>query len=157
MSNLPKRAYRLDHLPPYEFAIIGQRIQEMTAAGKEVIRLDIGSPDMPPPQPVIDALKRSADDPTHYQYGSYRGDPGFRKAVAAYYERRFGVALDPEQEVLPLIGSKEGIVNIALAYLDRGDAAIIPDISYPAYPMGARLAGGDLFYVPLNPDNGFLP
>src|SRR5712692_5388407 len=157
MSNLPKRAYRLDHLPPYEFAIIGQRIQEMTAAGKDVIRLDIGSPDLPPPQPVIEALKRSASDVTHYQYGSYRGDPNFRKAVANYYGRRFGVTLDPDREVLPLIGSKEGIVNMAMAYLDRGDTAIVPDICYPAYRMGARLAGGDVITVPLDPDEGYLP
>src|SRR5688572_10468850 len=144
MSTLPKRAHRLEKLPPYGFAIIGQRIQEMTAAGKDVIRLDIGSPDLPPPAHVIEALKQSASNPNHYQYGSYRGEPNFRAAVANYYKRRFGVELDPNKEVLPLIGSKEGVVNFALAYIDRGDAAIVPDIGYPAYSMGTYLAGGNV-------------
>src|SRR5207244_387310 len=111
---LPKRAYRLDRLPPYEFAVVGQRIQEMNAAGKDVIRLDIGSPDMPPPEPVIEALKASVSNPKHHSYGSYRGDPAFRKAMADYYARRFGVSVDPFHEVLPLIGSKEGLVNLSL-------------------------------------------
>jgi LL-diaminopimelate aminotransferase len=155
MSQLPKRAYRLDRLPPYGFAIIGQRIQEMTAAGKDVIRLDIGSPDMPPPDRVVEALKQSASDPTHYQYGSYRGDPGFRKAVADYYKRHFGVNLDPNREVLPLIGSKEGLVNLALAYVDRGDASLVPTIAYPAYMMGTLMAGGEIIEMPL--DERYLP
>ena len=106
MNQLPRRALRLDSLQPYGFAVIGQRIHSMTAAGKDVIRLDIGSPDLPPPTPVIEALKRSASDPAHHAYGSYVGDPGFRRAVADYYARRFGVTLDSSTEVLPLIGSK---------------------------------------------------
>ncbi len=157
MSHLPKRAYRLDRLPPYEFAVIGQRIQEMTAAGKDVIRLDIGSPDMAPPEPVIEALSASARNPKHHGYGSYRGDAAFRKAVADYYARRFGVTVDPGHEVLPLLGSKEGLVNLSLAYLGRGDVALVPDISYPAYGMGALLAGGDPVELPLDPANGYLP
>jgi LL-diaminopimelate aminotransferase len=157
MYHLPKRAYRLDTLPPYGFAIIGQRIQELTAAGKDVIRLDIGSPDLPPPPRALEALKASADDLTHHQYSAYRGDATFRKAVAAYYERHFGVTLDPNREVLPLIGSKEGLVNLSLAYLDRGDTAIVPDIAYPAYSMGAILAGGSVIRVPLDPKRGYLP
>ncbi len=156
MSHLPKRAYRLEKLPPYGFAIIGQRIQEMTAAGKDVIRLDIGSPDMPPPEPVIEALARSAHEPSHHGYSSYRGDPTFRKAIAAYYQRRFGVDLDSYNEVLPLIGSKEGIVNLSLAYLDRGDIALMPDIHYPAYSMGAYLAGGGILELPVTQENGYL-
>lgn len=157
MSQLPKRAHRLDRLPPYEFAVIGQRIQAMTAEGKDVIRLDIGSPDMPPPAAVIEALQMSASDPKRHSYGSYRGDPAFRRAVANYYARRFGVTLDPDREVLPLIGSKEGLVNLSIAYLDRGDAALVPDISYPAYHMGALLAGADVIEVPLDPARGYLP
>jgi LL-diaminopimelate aminotransferase len=157
LRTLPKHAARLDRLPPYGFAIIGQRLTEMKAAGLDVIRLDIGSPDMPPPQMVIEALKRSADNPKHHSYGSYRGDPGFRKAVAGYYRRRFGVELDPDTEVLPLIGSKEGLINLALAYLDTGDAALIPDINYPAYSMGALMAGGTVLNLPLDPDQGYRP
>ncbi|HLY28763.1 MAG TPA: aminotransferase class I/II-fold pyridoxal phosphate-dependent enzyme [Aggregatilineales bacterium] len=157
MSQLPRRAYRLDHLPPYGFAVLGQRIQDMTAVGKDVIRLDIGSPDLPPSEAVIEAFKRSASNPHHYQYGSYRGDPAFREAVAAYYKRRFGVELDPFHEILPLIGSKEGLVNLAVAYIDRGDAAIVPSIAYPAYMMGTIMAGGSVIDMPLDPDNGYLP
>jgi LL-diaminopimelate aminotransferase len=157
MSHLPKRAHRLDRLPPYEFAVLGQRIREMTKAGKDVIRLDIGSPDLPPPDSVIEALKASASDPTHHSYGSYRGDPAFCRAIAGYYQRRFGVELDPEREVLPLIGSKEGIVNLSIAYIDQGDAALMPDISYPAYRMGTLMAGGEVIEFPLIPDRGYLP
>lgn len=157
LSLLPKTAHRLDRLPPYGFAVLGQRIIEMSAEGKDVIRLDIGSPDMPPPPAVIEALKRSASNPKHHTYGSYRGLPAFRRAIAAYYQRRYGVDLDPEREVLPLIGSKEGIVNLALAYIDRGDVAITPDIYYPAYHMGALLAGGDVIEMRLDPANGYKP
>ena len=157
MSQLPKPAYRLTNLQPYGFAIIGQRIQTMMAAGKDVIRLDIGSPDLPPPQPVIEALKQSASNPAHHSYGSYTGDPGFRRAVADYHARRFGVSLDPATEVLPLIGSKEGLVNLSMAYLDRGDSAIVPDIAYPAYEAGALLAGASVITVHLDPANDFLP
>ncbi len=157
MSPLPARAYRLSRLHPYEFAVIGQRIHEMTAAGKDVIRLDIGNPDLPPPECVIEALKVSASNPTHHGYGSYRGEPAFRKAVAGYYARRFGVTLDPFHEVLPVIGSKEGLVNLSLAFLDRGDVSLVPDIGYPAYDGGALLAGADVVSMPLAPARGYLP
>jgi LL-diaminopimelate aminotransferase len=144
-------------MPPYAFAVIGQRLAAMKAAGKDVIRLDIGSPDMPPPDAVVTALENSADNPKNHSYGSYSGDPGFRRAVAGYYQRRFGVELNPDTEVLPLIGSKEGIVNLALAYLDHGDAALVPDINYPAYSMGTLMAGGTPIEVPLDPANGYRP
>lgn len=157
MSPLPAHAYRLDRLPPYEFAVIGQKIQDLTAAGKDVIRLDIGSPDMPPPDHVIEALHTSASNPRHHEYGSYRGDPAFRKAIANHYQQRFGVTLDPFHEVLPLIGSKEGLVNLTMAYLDRGDAALMPNIHYPAYSMGALMAGGDVLEFELDPARGYLP
>lgn len=154
---MPKSAQRLSQLPPYIFAILGQRIQEMIAAGQDVISLDIGSPDLPPPQAVIDALAQSANRPDTHGYSGYRGIPAFRRAVSRYYERRFDVTLDPDQEVLPLIGSKEGIINLSLAYLDRGDIALVPDIGYPSYSMGARLAGADVHWVPLNPEKGYIP
>lgn len=157
VHQLPKHAYRLDRLPPYGFAIIGQRILDMKAAGKDVIRLDIGSPDMPPPGHVLEVLKASVSDPAHHGYGSYRGDPAFRKAVADYYQRRFGVTLDPNDEVLPLIGSKEGLINLALAFIDQGDAAIVPSISYPAYSMGTLMAGGYTIELPLDPAHGYRP
>ena len=151
VSSLPPVSERLVRLPPYGFAILVGRIQAMIATGQDVIRLDMGSPDLPPPDHVIEALSASASDPHNHSYGSYRGHPIFRQAVAAYYQRRFGVTLDPDREVLPLIGSKEGIVNLALAYVDRGDAVIAPSINYPAYSMGTLMAGGRVILAPLDP------
>jgi aspartate/methionine/tyrosine aminotransferase len=104
---LPKTAARLERLPPYGFELINRRIGQLMAAGVDIIRLDMGSPDMPPPPPVIEMLQRSAQNPKSHGYGGYRGLPAFRKAVAAYYERRFGVQVDADKEVLPLIGSKK--------------------------------------------------
>lgn len=153
----PLPAERLNQLPPYIFAILGQRIQAMQAQGLDVISLDIGSPDMPPPPWVVETLAESARKPGNHGYAGYRGIPAFRQAVARYYEKRFGVSLDPEREVLPLIGSKEGIINICLAYLDHGDTALVPDIGYPSYAMGARLAGADICWIPISESNQFLP
>ncbi|MBI5669861.1 MAG: aminotransferase class I/II-fold pyridoxal phosphate-dependent enzyme [Chloroflexi bacterium] len=154
---MPAPAHRLNNLPPYPFAVQGQRIQQMIVSGIDVISLDIGSPDLPPPPPVIEAIAVSASHPNHHGYSGYKGIPAFRQAVARYYQRRFSVTLDPDREVLPLIGSKEGIVNLALAYLDRGDLALVPDIAYPSYSMGARLAGGDVYWLPVTEQNGYLP
>lgn len=148
-------ADRLQQLPPYQFAVIGQRIRELAASGRRVIRLDIGSPDMPPPAPVVEALCASASRPDRHGYAGYKGTPGFRQAVARYYLRRFGVTLDPEREVLPLLGSKEGIVNLAWAYLNPGDTVLIADISYPSYAVGARFAGAQIHWLPLRPENNF--
>jgi LL-diaminopimelate aminotransferase len=148
---------RLKNLPPYAFAIIEQQIREMIAQGKDVIRLDIGSPDMPPPPAVIEALSESASHPGHHSYSGYRGTPPFREAIARYYQKRFGIQLNPNTEVLPLIGSKEGLVNLALAYLDPGDVVLAPDISYPSYSIGAHLTGADVYWLSLSEANGFLP
>lgn len=155
--SLPKTAARLERMPPYGFELINRRIAQLSAEGIDVIRLDMGSPDMPPPPPVIERLQRSAANPTYHSYGSYRGLPAFREAVANYYARRFGVQLDPDKEILPLIGSKEGIVNLALAFLDRGDAAIAPDLNYPAYTMGALMAGGAVILMHLDPARNYAP
>lgn len=150
-------ATRLKTLPPYVFAIIEQQIRDMVAQGVDMIRLDIGSPDTPPPPAVIEALAESASHPGHHSYSGYRGTPEFRAAVARYYQRRFGVTLNPNTEVLPLIGSKEGIVNLALAYLDPGDVVLAPDISYPSYSNGAHLTSATIHWMPLNEAGGFLP
>mgnify|MGYP005847324259 CR=1 FL=1 len=148
-------ARRLQQLPPYQYAVIGQRIRELTADGKHIIRLDIGSPDTPPPPAVIEALCASASRPDRHGYSGYKGTSDFRQAIGRYYEQRFGVHLDAEREILPLLGSKEGIVNFALAHLDPGDLVLIPDIGYPSYAMGAYLAGARIHWIPLNPENGF--
>ena len=120
-------AGRVDNLPPYVFAVLGKKIAAMRAEGHDVIALNIGSPDMPPPDHVVEALERSARNVSHHGYAGYTGTPGFRQAIASYYAERFNVALDPSTEILPLIGSKEGLAHLALAYLDAGDIALVPD------------------------------
>ena len=150
-------AERVDTLPPYVFAKLGRRILELRSAGKDIIRLDIGSPDLPPPPFIVDALNRSLQDPSRHGYGGYYGTPQLRQAMATYYENRFGVQLNPEREVAPLIGSKEGIANVALAFVDPGQAVLVPDPGYPTYSLGPILAGGEPVRMPLLEENSFLP
>jgi len=150
-------AKRLSNLPPYLFAEMEQRLAELRAQGVDVIRLDIGSPDMPPNDEIIEALARSAHQPNRHGYPGYYGLPELRRAIADYYARRFGVELDPEGEVLPLIGSKEGLANLSLAFLDPGDVALVPDPAYPTYELGAYLAGGTTYHLPLLAERDFLP
>jgi LL-diaminopimelate aminotransferase len=152
-----KRASRLATLPPYPFARWAARVNAARARGLDVIRLDIGSPDLPPEDDVVEALYQSARQPNHHGYPGYRGIPEFRQAVADYYGRRFGVELDADSQVVPLIGSKEGIVNLALACLDPGDLVLVPDPGYAPYTMGAGLAGGEVYTFPLLAENDFLP
>ena len=137
-----KVANRLESLPAYVFARLGERLRELASQGQDVIRLDIGSPDLPPPVAITDALYRSAQKASNHGYGGYYGTPALRRAMAGYYEQRFGVSLDPDKEVVPLIGSKEGIANVALAFVDPGDTVLVPDPGYPTYAMGTLLAGG---------------
>src|SRR5258708_11108673 len=125
MPHLPERAHRLDRLPTYRFAVIGQRIQEMNAAGKDVIRVDIGSPDLPPPDAVIESLKRSASNPANHQYGSYRGDAAFRQAVADYYQRLVCVTLYPYPDGPTLVRFQKWPVNLTVALIEQGDTAIV--------------------------------
>jgi LL-diaminopimelate aminotransferase len=152
-----KVADRIGNLPPYVFAQVGRRIRELAAEGKDIIRLDIGSPDLPPPDFIVDAMYQSMKDPAHHGYGGYYGTPELRQAIAAYYENRFGVRLDPEKEVTALIGSKEGIANVALALVDPGQTVLVPDPGYPTYRLGALLAGGVPVSMPLLVEHGLLP
>jgi LL-diaminopimelate aminotransferase len=154
---MPQSAARLAQLPTYFFAVIAQNIHALQMKGIDVVSLDIGSPDMPPPLAVVDSLAEAAHRSNAHGYTGYRGTSAFREAVANYYRKRFGVLLNPDTEVLPLLGSKEGIVNLSLAYLDRGDSALVPDVGYPSYSMGARLAGADVIWVPTSESSGFLP
>lgn len=154
---MTKTATRLENLQPYFFAAIAQQLHQMRNSGIDVIALDIGSPDLPPPSRVVETLCKSASKPDTHGYTGYRGTPEFREAVARYYKRRFDVELNPDTEILPLLGSKEGIVNLSLAYLDRGDTSLIPDISYPSYSQGARLAGGDIQWLGVKEEDGYLP
>jgi LL-diaminopimelate aminotransferase len=122
-----------------------------------VISLAIGDPDIPTPQHVIERLCRAAQDPQNHRYPESVGLPELRRAIALWYERRFGVTLDPEKEVLPLIGAKEGIGHIALCFIDPGDIALVPDPAYPVYSIGTMFAGGSSHYMPLVEENDFLP
>lgn len=150
-------AARMTNLPPYPFARLGKRISELKKTGMDIIRLDIGSPDMPPTPEIIRALENSVEKVHTHGYPGFTGTPEFRQAVAAYYERRFGVRLDPGREILSLIGSKEGIVNMAMAFVDPGDLVLVPNPGYPAYAMGTYMVGGDVYELPLLPERGFLP
>src|ERR671910_113936 len=148
---------RLDRLPPYLFAELERKIREKRAAGVDVISLGIGDPDTATPEPVIDALAQAASDPGAHQYPSNRGRPELREAFASFYERRFGVTLDPETEIVPALGAKECIFNLGLAFLDPGDAALAADPGYPVYTGGPLLAGAEPVLMPLVPERGFVP
>ncbi len=150
-------ADRLTKLPPYLFAAIDAMKQEAIQAGKDVINLGVGDPDLPTPKHIIDRLCETAYDPANHQYPSYTGMMGFRKSMAAYYQRTRGVTVDPATEVLTLIGSKEGVGHLPLAFVNPGDIVLVPDPGYPVYAAGTTLAGGEAFLMPLNSENGFLP
>ena len=126
-----KLANRVANLPPYVFATVEKRIAAQRAKGVDVISLGIGSPDLAPPQFIIDALYQSASRADTHGYAGYYGTPALREAIAGYYDRRFGVELDPATEIRPLIGSKEGLANAALAYVDPGDLVLVADPGYP--------------------------
>lgn len=150
-------ATRIKTLPPYLFAAIDKMKQEAIARGVDIINLGIGDPDLPTPGPIIDGLAKAAKDPKHHQYPSYEGMLSFRKAVADWYQRRFSVTLNPVDEVLTLIGSKEGIGHIHLAFVDPGDVVLVPSPGYPVYPVGTSFCGGTSHFMPLTRANGFLP
>jgi len=150
-------AHRIEKLPPYLFVEISRKIAEKRAQGVDVISFGIGDPDIPTPPHVIDALVEAARDPASHRYPETEGLPEFRRAVAEWYERRFGLSFDPQREVLSLIGSKDGIGHIALCFIDPGDVALVPDPAYPVYAVGTLFAGGEPYYLPLREENVFLP
>ena len=151
------RARRLENLPAYPFAHWSATVEATRRVGLDLIRLDIGNPDLPPPTGVVEALCRSAQQPDRHGYPGYRGLPALRQAMLSYYRRRFGVDLDPGAQVLPLIGSKEGIYNLALACLDPGDLVLVPEPGYAAYALSTALAGAEVYTFPLRAERGFLP
>jgi LL-diaminopimelate aminotransferase len=150
-------AARVEHLPPYLFAELDRRIAERRAAGQDIISLGVGDPDSPTPEHVVDAVVRAAQDPATHQYPSYYGMPELRRAIAGWHRRRFGVELHPDTEVLPLIGSKEGLAHLAVAFVDPGDEVLVPDPGYPVYAIGTQLAGGTALPMPLHADRGYVP
>lgn len=150
-------ARRVQQLPPYLFAEISRKIAAKRAEGVDVISFGIGDPDLPTPPHVIEALKQHADDPVNHRYPETDGLPELRQAMADWYQTRFGVSLDPSKEVLPLIGSKEGIGHVSLCFLNPGDVALVPDPAYPVYAVGTLFAGGETYPLPLHEERGFLP
>ena len=152
-----KPSSRSERLPPYLFAELERKVREKKAAGVDVISLGIGDPDMPTPALVVDALVRAAADPATHRYPSNRGRPELREAFSRFYERRFGVALDPESEIIPALGAKECVFNLNLAFLDAGDVALAADPGYPVYTGGPLLADGRPALMPLVPGLGFAP
>lgn len=148
---------RLKQLPPYLFARIDKIKQEELKKGRKLIALGIGDPDLPTPDFVINRLVSAAKDPRNHPYPSYSGMKSFRESVARWYGRRFGVTLNSENEVLALIGSKEGIAHIPLAFVNPGEAVLVPDPGYPVYATATRFAGGHPLRFSLLEKNGFLP
>lgn len=150
-------AERIAHFEPYYFTGLNQRITELRNQGKDVIRIDIGSPDLPPADFIVDTLAKSARNPDAHGYMPYAGSLKYRKAVAKYYLDRFGVKLDPQKEVLTLIGSKEGLFILSQVMLNPGDVALVPDPGYPVYFSGTEIAGAEIVRMPLLAENGYLP
>ena len=150
-------ASRIDKVPPYLFVEISRKIAEKKAQGVDVISFGIGDPDIPTPSNVISRLRETALDAPNHRYPETDGLPEMRQAIARWYQRRFGISLDPDGEVLPLIGAKEGIGHAALCFVDPGDTVLVPDPGYPVYSVGTWFAGGECRWMPLLEENGWLP
>jgi LL-diaminopimelate aminotransferase len=148
---------RLEQLPPYLFAELERKVSERRKAGVDVISLGIGDPDLPSPDLLVEEARRWVGDAATHQYPSNRGLEAFRQGVADFYRRRFGVDLDPDREILPLLGGKEGVAHVCFAMLDPGDACLAADPGYPVYTSGTLLAGGEPHLMPLTAGNRFLP
>jgi LL-diaminopimelate aminotransferase len=150
-------ARRLERIKPYPFAELERRIEQKRGQGVDVISLGIGDPDADTPANVVEALVESVRDPANTKYPSNRGRSEFREAACAFYERRFGVALDPETEVIPALGGKECVYHVNFAFLDQGDVALASDPGYPVYTGGPLLAGAEPVLLPLRAERGFAP
>ncbi|MBI4372486.1 MAG: aminotransferase class I/II-fold pyridoxal phosphate-dependent enzyme, partial [Candidatus Omnitrophica bacterium] len=147
---------RLKRLPPYLFAEIDKMKRELIAQGKDVIDLGVGDPDLPTPSFVVEALYEAAKNPANHRYALDQGMPELKRAIAAWYLSRFQVSLDPDREILPLIGSKEGIGHVPLAVINPGDLVLVPDPGYPVYKSAAYFAGGEVHLLPLLEENDYL-
>jgi LL-diaminopimelate aminotransferase len=152
-----KKAERIQKLPPYLFAEIDRLKREVAARGVDLINLGIGDPDTPTPPHIIARLREAAGTPANHRYPDYEGLLTFRQAAAGWMERRYGTRFDPGTEVVSLIGSKEGIANMAVAFVDPGDVVLVPDPGYPVYHIGTSFNGGETYRLPLRRENAFLP
>lgn len=149
--------YRIKRLPPYVFAEVNRLKAKFRAEGMDIIDFGMGNPDMDTPRHIVDKLVETVQRPRTHRYSSSKGIPGLRRAQAGYYERRFGVKLDPETEVIATLGSKEGLANLAMAITAPGDVMLVPNPSYPIHPYGFMIAGGTLRHVPALHDGRFDP
>jgi aspartate/methionine/tyrosine aminotransferase len=152
-----KTSERLEGIGEYYFSQKLREIDELNRQGKNIINLGIGSPDLPPHPDVIKVLQEESAKPNTHAYQSYKGSPLLRKAIAGWYSRWYGVTIDPDSEILPLIGSKEGIMHICMTYLDKGDIALVPNPGYPTYRSAVKLAGGVCMDYDLKEENGWQP
>lgn len=151
------KAERLKKLPPYLFVEIDKAKKKARDDGRDIIDLGIGDPDIPTPNFIIDALNKASHDPKNHRYPLDQGLPEFRQECSKWFKNRFGVSFDPESEIYPLIGSKEGIAHMPLAFVNPGDCVLVPDPCYPPYKSGTWFAGGEVVIMPLKADNKFLP
>ncbi len=156
MNNL-ERAERIKKVPPYLFATIDKKKREAIERGVDIISFGIGDPDQPTPPQIVEKMCEAVRTPKNHRYPDYEGSLEFRSAVSAWYKKRFDVTLNPANEVMTLIGSKEGIAHIFLAFVDPGDYTLIPDPAYPVYKLGTMFANGEAHYMPLTAENKFLP
>jgi LL-diaminopimelate aminotransferase len=152
-----KPADRIASFKPYYFASLAKKIATLQANGVDIIKIDMGSPDLPPEKFIIEKLKNSADSPNAHGYTAMGGTTGFKKATAEYYKKRFNVDLDPSSEILGLIGSKEGLFALTQVVVNPGDFVIVPDPGYPVYSGSAKIAGGQIYFIPILEENNFLP
>jgi LL-diaminopimelate aminotransferase len=150
-------ANRVKDLPPYLFATIDRMKEKAVAKGVDLIDLSIGDPDTPTPKHIVEAMRKAVRNPAHHQYPSYVGMLSFRQAVSDWYKKRFQVTLDPKTEIVSLIGSKEGIGHMPLAFVNPGDYVLVPSPGYPVYPVATLFAGGTGYEMPLLEKNGYLP
>jgi len=147
---------KIKRLPPYVFAVVNQLKMELRHAGEDIIDLGMGNPDQPTPQHIVDKLCEAAQDGRNHRYSVSRGIPGLRRAVCAYYKRKFNVDLDPETEAIATIGSKEGLAHLAVAITSPGDLILTPNPAYPIHPYGFIIAGADIRHVPMGPDRDYF-
>ncbi len=152
-----KFSRRIEEVPPYLFVEISKKIAQRRAEGADVVTFAIGDPDIPTPANILDKLYEASQDPPNHRYPESEGLPQLRKSIAGWYGKRFGVDLDPDKEVLPLIGAKEGIGHAAFCFIDPGDIALVPDPGYPVYAIGTLFAGGKCHWMPLSEDKDWLP
>ncbi len=148
--------HRIRRLPPYVFAEVNEMKALARAAGADIIDLGMGNPDLPTPSHIVEKLVETVQDSRTHRYSNSRGIPGLRKALAGYYQKRFGVRLDPETEAIVTIGSKEGLANLAQAITGPGDMILVPNPSYPIHQFGFIIADGTVRYLPVEPDDAFL-